>query len=57
MIENNIDKEDLNLTSDTRIVKDFKDRDLLVFQNDWGISWAIDHNKGLILSDVSKNND
>ena len=57
-IENsNIDKEELNLTSDTRIVKDFKDRDLLVFQNDWGISWAIDHNKGLILSDVSKNND
>ena len=57
-IENsNIDKEELNLTSDTRIVKDFKDRDLLLFQNDWGISWAIEHNKGLILSDVSKNND
>ena len=57
-IENsNIDIEKLNLTSDTRIVKDLKDRDLLVFQNDWGISWALDHNKGLILSDMGKNND
>ena len=57
-IENsNIDKEKLNLTSDTRIVKDLKDRDLLVFQNEWGINWALDHNKGLILSDVSKSND
>ncbi|MBZ9689083.1 peptide chain release factor 3 [Clostridium estertheticum] len=57
-IENSsLDKEELNLTSDTRIVKDFKDRDLLLFQSDWSISWAIEHNKGLILSDVSKNND
>jgi len=57
-IENSkIDKEKLNLTSDARLVKDFKDRDLLLFQNDWGISWALEHNKGLILSDVSKNND
>ncbi|WP_291635969.1 peptide chain release factor 3 [Clostridium sp.] len=57
-IENsNIDKEKLNLTSDARIVKDLKDRDLLLFQNEWGISWALEHNKGLILSDVSKNSD
>lgn len=57
-IENSdIEVEKLNLTSDTRIVKDFKDRDLLVFQSDWGISWALDHNKGLVLSDVGKNND
>ena len=57
-IENSdIDVDKLNLSSDTRIVKDFKDRDLLVFQNDWGISWALDHNKGLILSDMGKNND
>ncbi|MEK6266129.1 MAG: peptide chain release factor 3, partial [Clostridium sp.] len=57
-IENsNIDKEKLNLTSDTRIVKDFKDRDLLLFQNEWGIRWALDHNKGLILSDMGKSDD
>jgi peptide chain release factor 3 len=53
----NIDKEKLNLTSDTRIVKDFKDRDLLLFQNEWGIRWALDHNKGLVLSDMGKSDD
>jgi Peptide chain release factor RF-3 len=49
--------EELNLTSDTRRVKDLKDRNLLLFQNDWGINWALDHNKGLILSDIGKNNE
>jgi peptide chain release factor 3 len=46
--------EALNLTSDTKRVKDLKDRNLLIFQNDWGISWALEHNKGLILSDIGK---
>jgi peptide chain release factor 3 len=46
--------EDLNLTSDTKKVRDLKDRNLLIFQNDWGISWALDHNKGLVLSDIGK---
>ena len=57
-IENNdIKAEDLNITSDTKRVKDLKDRDLLIFQSDWAISWALDHNKGLVLSDIGKNND
>ncbi|MGL5244019.1 MAG: EF-Tu/IF-2/RF-3 family GTPase, partial [Sarcina sp.] len=54
-IENDdMDVDSLNLTSDTKKVKDFKDRNLLIFQNDWGISWALDHNNGLILSGVGK---
>ena len=55
-IENdgNIDVDKLNLTSDTKKVKDLKDRNLLIFQNTWGISWALDHNEGIILSDVGK---
>ena len=54
-IENkDLDPNTLNLTSDTKKVKDLKDRNLLIFQNDWGISWALDHNKGLILSGVGK---
>ena len=54
-IENkDLDPDTLNLTSDTKKVKDFKDRNLLIFQNDWGISWALDHNKGIILSGVGK---
>ena len=48
------DIERLNLTSDAKKVKDFKDRDLIIFQNDWGINWALDHNKGLVLSGVGK---
>ena len=54
-IENNeLDIDKLNLTSDTKKVKDLKDRNILIFQNDWGITWALDHNKDLILSGVGK---
>ncbi|MBS6007213.1 MAG: peptide chain release factor 3 [Clostridium baratii] len=58
-IENDgdIDVDKLNLTSDTKKVKDLKDRNLLIFQNTWGISWALDHNKGIVLSDVGKSDD
>lgn len=57
-IENkDIDMESLNLTSDAKKVKDFKDRNILIFQNDWGINWALEHNKGLILSGVGKTED
>ncbi len=57
-IENkDVDMEKLNLTSDTKKVKDFKDRNILIFQNDWGISWALDHNKGLVLSGVGKSDE
>lgn len=47
--------EKLSITSDTKIVKDLKDRDLLLFQSDWAISWALEHNEGLVLSDIGKN--
>ncbi|WP_443659251.1 peptide chain release factor 3 [Clostridium algidicarnis] len=57
-IENkDLDMDSLNLTSDTKRVVDLKDRQILIFQNDWGINWALDHNKGLILSDVGKADD
>lgn len=54
-IENeDVDPDQMNLTSDTKKVKDLKDRNLLIFQNDWGISWALDHNEGVVLSGVGK---
>lgn len=54
-IENDsIDMDSLSVTSDTKKVKDLKDRNLLLFQTDWGMSWALEHNKGLILSDIGK---
>jgi len=46
--------DDLVLTSDTRKVKDLKGRSLLIFQSEWSIGWALDHNKGLVLSDIGK---
>ena len=46
--------EELIITSDTKIVKDHKDRSLLLFQSDWSISWALQHNKSLVLSDIGK---
>ena len=39
------------------VAKDFKDRNILIFQNDWGINWALEHNKGLILSGVGKSDE
>ena len=54
-IENeDVDPDQMNLTSDTKKVKDLKDRNLLIFQNDWGISWALEHNEGVVLSGVGK---
>lgn len=54
-IENeDIKPENLNLTSDTKLVKDLKERNILLFQSEWGISWALDHNKGLVLSSIGK---
>ena len=52
--DSNIDVDKLNLTSDTKKVTDFKDRNLLIFQNTWGITWALEHNEGIVLSDVGK---
>ena len=56
-LENDVDPETLNLTSDTKKVKDMRDRNLLIFQNDWGISWALDHNPNVVLSDIGKSDD
>ena len=42
--------EDLSLTSDSRRLVDAKDRNVIIFSNEWGIAWALDHNKGLVLS-------
>ena len=54
-IENKeIDPKKLNLTSDTRIVQDFKGNYLLIFTNAWNIDWALEKNKGLELSEFNR---
>lgn len=54
-IENSeVPVDKLTLTSDTKVVKDLRDRNILIFQSEWAIGWALDHNKGLMLSDIGK---
>ncbi len=50
----NINIDDLNLTSDTKKAEDLKGRNILIFQNTWGIQWAIDKNPSIVLSDIGK---
>ncbi len=46
-----LDPKTLDLTSDTKVVQDFRDRYLLLFTNSWNITWATEHNKELELSE------
>ena len=45
------DPKQLDITSDTRLVQDYRDRYLLLFTNPWNITWATEHNKWLQLSE------
>ena len=52
-IENEgLDPNLLNLTSDSKRVKDLKGRNLIIFANNWGIKWATEQNKELVLAEV-----
>ncbi len=50
-----IDPKKLNLSSDTKIVQDFKGNYLLLFTSEWNIRWALEKNEGLMLSEFNKN--
>ena len=55
-IENEeLDPKKLSLSSDTKIVQDFKGNFLLLFTNNWSIHWALEHNEGLQLSEFNRN--
>ncbi len=51
----NLDPKTLNLSSSTKVVQDFRGRNLLLFCDNWSIDWAIERNKDLVLSEFSKN--
>ncbi|MBR5485581.1 MAG: peptide chain release factor 3 [Oscillospiraceae bacterium] len=54
-IENEeIDPKALNLTSDTKVVQDFRGKYLLLFTNSWNINWALERNKDLVLAEFSR---
>jgi len=44
----------LILSSDTKVVEDFKGNKLLLFTSYWNINWALERNEGLELTDFSK---
>ena len=48
-----IDVKSLDLASDTKRIQDLKGNPLLLFTSEWSISWALEHNKGLILEEFS----
>ena len=50
-----IDPKTLDLASDTKRIQDLKGNHLLLFTSEWSISWALEHNKGLILEEFGKN--
>ena len=50
-----VEPKDLMISSDTKVVQDFKGNYLLLFSSEWNINWALDKNEGLELSDFSKN--
>ncbi|MBR6791301.1 MAG: peptide chain release factor 3 [Oscillospiraceae bacterium] len=52
--EEDFDVKSLTLTSDTKIVQDFKGKYLLLFTSEWNIDWALKNNKNLRLSDFSR---
>lgn len=56
-IENEFEESDLkklDLTSDTKIVQDFKGNFLLLFTNEWNIRWALEKNPDLRLTEFGR---
>ena len=54
-IENKgLDPKALKLSSDTKVVQDFKGNFLLLFTDNWNINWALDKNEGLALAEFSR---
>ncbi|BBF45152.1 peptide chain release factor 3 [Lachnospiraceae bacterium KM106-2] len=50
-----IDMRSLSVTSDTKKIKDLKDRPLLLFVHQWSVNTVLDRNEGLRLSEFGKN--
>lgn len=49
-----IDPKTLKLSSDTKLVKDFRDNYLLLFTSEWNIRWALERNEGLELLEFNR---
>ena len=49
-----INPNDLNLTSDTKWVQDFRGNNLLLFTSEWCVNWALTKNPGLELREFNR---
>ena len=55
-IENeDVNPRSLNITSDTKLLEDAKNRKLLLFTSRWNINWATEKNPDLKLVEVAQN--
>lgn len=51
-IENeNLDIDSLKITSDSKVVQDYRGRHLLLFTSMWNLNWALDKNPDLQLAE------
>lgn len=50
-----VDVEHISGTSDMKLVKDLKDRPLLLFAHEWSVGMVLDRNKELKLTEFSRN--
>jgi len=49
-----LDPKKLKISSDTKLVQDFRGNYLLLFTSEWNIRWALEKNEGLVLSEFNK---
>ena len=45
--------EELKLSSTTSLAKDAHERDVILFENEWSIRWALENNEGLVLAETA----
>ena len=48
--------EELKLSSTSSLAQDSHDRDVILFENEWSIRWALEHNEGLELAETASRN-
>ncbi len=53
IISENVVPDRLSLVSTTRVAADTAGRLVLLFENEWSIRWALEHNEGLELADTA----
>jgi peptide subunit release factor RF-3 len=46
----------LKLSSTCSLAQDSHDRDVILFENEWSIRWALEHNEGLELAETASRN-